>query len=93
MKVSEGMRGRVMLVWQNIDSPFFTDEEKGEAIRHVLDLATHNGIKKAEILNVSIFGIKFLRWRNESGFIDSIIANHSKSYSKATISARRVCEK
>ena len=49
MKVSERMSGRVMLVWQNIDSPFFTDEEKGEAIRHVLDLATHNG-KKADIL-------------------------------------------
>lgn len=30
MKVSEGMRGRVMIVWQNINSPFFTDEEKGE---------------------------------------------------------------
>ena len=50
MKVSENMRGRVMLVWQNIDSRFFTDEEKGEAIRHVLDLATQNGIKKADIL-------------------------------------------
>lgn len=50
MKVLEGMNGRVLLVWQNIDSPFFTDEEKGEAIRHVLDLATHNGIKKADIL-------------------------------------------
>lgn len=22
MKVSEGMRGRILLVWQNIDSPF-----------------------------------------------------------------------
>ena len=50
MNVSERMRGRGMLVWQNIDSTFFTDEEKGEAIRHVLDLATHNGIKKADIL-------------------------------------------
>lgn len=50
MKASENMRGRVMLVWQNIDSPFFKDEEKGEAIRHVLDLSTHNGIKKADIL-------------------------------------------
>ena len=26
------------------------DEEKGEAIRHVLDLATHNGIKKDDLL-------------------------------------------
>ena len=51
MKVSERMSGRVMLVWQNIDSPFFTDEEKDEAIREVLDLATHNGIKKDDILN------------------------------------------
>ena len=50
MKVSEGMQGRVMHIWLNIDSPFFTDEEKGEAIRHVLDLETHNGIKKADIL-------------------------------------------
>lgn len=50
MKVLEGMNGRVLLVWQNINSPFFTDEEKGEAIRHVLDLATHNGIRKADIL-------------------------------------------
>lgn len=51
MKVSKKMRGRVMFVWQNIESTFFTDEEKGEAIRHVLDLATHNGIKKDDILN------------------------------------------
>lgn len=51
MKVLEGMNGRVLLVWQNINSPFFTDEEKGEAIRPVLDLATHNGIKKDDILN------------------------------------------
>ena len=50
MKASEGMNGRILLVLQNIDSPFFTDEEKGEAIRQVLDLATHNGIKKDEIL-------------------------------------------
>ena len=50
MKVSEGMHGRVMHIWLNIDSPFFTDEEKGEAIRHVLDLETHNGIKKVDIL-------------------------------------------
>ena len=50
MKVSERMRGRVMHIWLNIDSPFFTGEEKGEAIRHVLDLASHNGIKKSDIL-------------------------------------------
>ena len=50
MKVSKRMRGRVMLVWQNIDSPFFTDEEKGETIRHVLDLATHNGITKKQLV-------------------------------------------
>lgn len=52
MKVSGGMRGRILLIWQNINSPFFTDEEKGEAIRHVLDLKTHNGIKKDDLLKV-----------------------------------------
>lgn len=66
MNVSKKMRGRVMLVWQNIDSPFFTDEEKGEAIRHVLDLATHNGIKKDDILNACEYlWNKVLRWKNE----------------------------
>ena len=50
-KETEKCKYRSLLVWQNIDSPFFTDEEKGEAIRHVLDLATHNGIKKDDILN------------------------------------------
>lgn len=50
MRVSEGVRGRVLLVLRNINSPFFTDEEKGECLRHVLDLATHNGISKGLIL-------------------------------------------
>lgn len=50
MRVSERVRGRVLLVLRNINSPFFTDEEKGECLRHVLDLATHNGIPKNLIL-------------------------------------------
>ena len=44
------MHGRVRHIWLNIESPYFTDEEKGEAIRHVLDLEKHNGIKKVDIL-------------------------------------------
>ena len=39
-----------MHIWLNIDSPFFTDEEKAEAIRHVLDLEPHTGIKKSDVL-------------------------------------------
>ena len=66
MKVLEGMNGRVLLVWQNINSPFFTDEEKGEAIRPVLDLATHNALRETIYsMRVSIFGTRFLRWKNE----------------------------
>lgn len=50
MKVSNRMRGRVGLVLNDINSPFFTDEEKGEALRCVLDLATHNGISKQKLI-------------------------------------------
>lgn len=44
------LRHRAWLILNDINSPFFTDEEKGECIRHMLDLATHNGISKALIL-------------------------------------------
>lgn len=51
MKVSKELKGRVALVINDIESPFFTDEEKGEAIKHMLDLTTHNGISKDMILS------------------------------------------
>lgn len=51
MKVSRELKGRIALVVSNIESPFFTDEEKGEAIKHMLDLATLNGIPKDMILS------------------------------------------
>lgn len=50
MKPSKRIQGRVGLIINDINSPFFTDEEKGECIRHMLDLATHNGISKALLL-------------------------------------------
>lgn len=50
MKVSKRVQGRVGLILNDINSPFFTDEEKGEALRHILDLKTHNGVPKEKIL-------------------------------------------
>ena len=50
MKVSKRVQGRVGLILNDINSPFFTDEEKGEALRHILDLKTHNGVQKEKIL-------------------------------------------
>lgn len=50
MKVSNLIKGRVWLILNNINSQFFTDEEKGEALWHVLNLTTHNGVSKKKIL-------------------------------------------
>lgn len=50
MKVSKEIQGRVMEILNDINSPDYSPEEKGEAIRHVLDLATHNGITKKQLV-------------------------------------------
>ena len=39
-------------IFDNIDSPDFTVEEKGAAIYEIMNLATHNGFTKAAMLKV-----------------------------------------
>ena len=47
MKIS-----KACAIFENIDSPDFTDLEKGEAIYEVLKMPTHNSITKDKMLNV-----------------------------------------
>ena len=42
--------GQAYKILDNIDSDEYTAEEKGVAIRIVLDMATHNGVSKAVLL-------------------------------------------
>ena len=44
--------GTACAIFDNIDSPDFTDLEKGEAIYEVLKMPTHNSITKDKMLNV-----------------------------------------
>ena len=44
--------GKVCAIFENIDSPDFTDLEKGEAIYEVLKMPTHNSITKDKMLSV-----------------------------------------
>lgn len=47
MKIS-----KVCTIFENVDSPDFTDLEKGEAIYEVLKMPTHNSITKGKMLDV-----------------------------------------
>lgn len=42
--------GEAYKILENIDSERYTAEEKGTAIRIILDMATHNGITKTLLL-------------------------------------------
>lgn len=44
------------LIFTNINTDKYTDEEKGEAIKMIADMPTHNSITKAKMLDV----IKYL---------------------------------
>lgn len=44
--------GKATGIFMNIDSPNYTDEEKGTAIMQVCGMPTHNGITKASMLRV-----------------------------------------
>lgn len=44
--------GKACAIFLNIDSEQYTDNEKGTAIKRVLDMATHNGITKDHMLKV-----------------------------------------
>lgn len=44
--------GKACAIFQQIDSPDYTVEEKGEAILHVAQMPTHMSITKAEMLKV-----------------------------------------
>ena len=42
--------GEAYKILESIDSEKYTVEEKGVAIRIILDMATHNGVSKAVLL-------------------------------------------
>lgn len=44
--------GKAYAIFANIDSPDYTDEEKGAAILAVLKMETHNSVPKASMLKV-----------------------------------------
>ena len=44
--------GKACAIFQQIDSNKYTDIEKGEAIRQVLKMPTHNSVNKDTLLNV-----------------------------------------
>lgn len=44
--------GKACAIFSKIDSEQYTDNEKGTAIKMVLDMATHNGITKDSMLKV-----------------------------------------
>lgn len=43
--------GVACAIFQNINSKKYTEDEKLEAIKNVLEMPTHNGITKAEIIS------------------------------------------
>lgn len=52
-KTTENMGiGKACAIFMNIQSNKYNELEKGLAIRMVLDMPTHNGITKAQILDV-----------------------------------------
>lgn len=44
--------GKARAIFDDIYSPGLTDIERGEAIRTVLDMETHNSVTKAAMLDV-----------------------------------------
>jgi len=48
--------GKAAAIFYNINSPEYTDEEKGTAIKIIAGMETHNGVTKAAMLEV----IKYL---------------------------------
>ena len=53
--------GKAYAIFANIESPDYTDEEKGAAILQILKMETHNSVTKASML-------KALRWLLELSF-------------------------
>lgn len=44
--------GKAYAIFKDITRPGLTDIERGEAIRAVMNMETHNGITKADMLTV-----------------------------------------
>lgn len=44
--------GKAYAIFANIESPDYTDEEKGAAILQILKMETHNSVTKAAMLEV-----------------------------------------
>ena len=49
---------KALAIFDDLDNPQISDNEKGKAIYIVMNLATHNGITKAQLLRA----IKYLFW-------------------------------
>lgn len=53
--------GEAYAIFQNIDSPDYSDEEKGLAVLKIVNMETHNSIRKDDMLKV-------IRWLLELSF-------------------------
>lgn len=53
--------GDAYIIFQNIDSPDFSDEEKGNAVWKIVNMETHMGVTKAMMLKVIrwLLGLSF----------------------------------
>ena len=54
MPIMKPMRiSKACVIFNHMDSPEYSDEEKALAIKMVLEMPTHNGITKDQILNAT----------------------------------------
>ncbi len=53
--------GKAYAIFQNIDSPDYSDEEKGLAVLKIVNMETHNSIRKDDMLKVIrwLLGLSF----------------------------------
>ena len=64
--------GKAYAIFANIDSPDYTDEEKGAAILAVLNMETHNSVTKAAMLKVIGYLLRLAFDVPESGGDDHV---------------------
>lgn len=63
--------GKACAIFEQINSDRFTDAEKLEAVREVVEMPTHNGITKDKMLAV-------LRWFSENVVLEERGAKNEK---------------
>ena len=58
--------GEAWVIFNNIDSDRYTLEEKGLAIKMILDMPTHNGVTKAMFMKaLKWFWNEHFEWKGE----------------------------